>query len=103
MNEPGKSKGFGFDYAGPSLDKLLNGRSGRFVKSATISSLGLVPNACAAENLLEIAMFLQSREKAVKTWFTSPRAARMARSRGRRTTARAAGPAIGLAMAAVSL
>jgi hypothetical protein len=61
MNEPGKSNGFGLDYARSSLDKRLNARRRRFVKSATIRPGNLFQMHTCRENRPESAAFPGNR------------------------------------------
>jgi hypothetical protein len=63
MNEPGKNEWFISDYAGPSLDKLLNGSRAGFVKSVTIRPQALFPMCTFRENRLETAAFPHSRRE----------------------------------------
>ncbi|UFW53073.1 MULTISPECIES: hypothetical protein [Bradyrhizobium] len=60
MDEPEKTECFS-DYAGPSLDKRLNGRRARFVKSATIPPLALFPMHTLEQKRPKTAAFLGRR------------------------------------------
>ena len=67
------SEEFNPDYARPSLDKRLNGRRGRFVKSATIRLIGLFPMHTYEQKQPENAAFLgRTSGKTLKEDFTIP-------------------------------